>query len=223
MLTREQTVRQQQRMTQETLMRAYSEEHTECLKAASRRIRALEGRFTRSEAERTLLHKKLMARETELYMHKHSLEAAISSLSERVQPIESSHMQHSNMSRVVALNISVIHDFLDALRNAEGEGREGDNSPQRLLGHLDDSVTTPPKPSPPKPLLYSQHVVLALRGKDSGDAVGEREKLKRVQGREAQARQFLFSWCQDDNSSPAAVAAMPLNATTTVPVSAEPT
>ncbi|CAI5711250.1 unnamed protein product [Peronospora destructor] len=206
MLTREQTARQQQRMTQEALMRAYSEEHTECLKAASRRIGALEGRFTRSEAERTLLHEKLMARETKLYMHKHSLEAAISSLSERAQAIESSHMQHSNM-------------------------QEGDNSPQRLLGHLDDSMTTQPKPSPSKPLLYPQHVV----GKDSGDAVGERgaqgttsvngrkAEAGRVEGREAQARQFLLSWCQGDNPSPAAVAAMPLNATITVPVSAEPT
>ncbi|CAI5711474.1 unnamed protein product [Peronospora destructor] len=143
MLTREQTARQQQRMTQETLMRAYSEEHTECLKAASRRIGALEGRFTRSEAERTLLHEKLMARETELYMHKHSLEAAISSLSERAQAIESSHMQHSNM-------------------------QEGDNSPRRLLGHLDDKEKIRAMQSEIE-VLEAQLQIMA-------------EKLKRVEG-----------------------------------------
>ncbi|CAI5707627.1 unnamed protein product [Peronospora effusa] len=232
MLTREQTAREQQRMTQETLMRAYSEEHTKCLEATSQRIGALEERLARSEAERTLLHEKLMARETELCMYKHSSEAAISPLSERAQAIESSHMQQSTMSRVIALKISAIHDFLDALRIAEGEGKEDDDSIQSHLGHLDDSVTTQAKFSPPKPLLYPQHVVLALKEKIRAMQLEKEalktqlqlmaEKLKRFEGREAQARQFLFSWCQGDNLSPAAVAAMPLNATATVPVSAEP-
>ncbi|GMF45149.1 unnamed protein product [Phytophthora fragariaefolia] len=216
-LTREQTARQQQSMNQETLMRVHSEEQSKRLEAATRRNEALEGRLARSEAERASLHEKLMARETELYMHKKSLEVAIPPLNERVQAIEASHIQQLNVSRVIESKISAVHDFMDELRNAGGEGTETDDSPQQRIRGLefplrtdtdrtficqlvmnmltilcktsddairrfDDSVATQPTPSPPKPLLYPQREMA--------------EKLKRVESREAQARQFLFSWCQ---------------------------
>ncbi|KAG7379866.1 hypothetical protein PHYPSEUDO_008054 [Phytophthora pseudosyringae] len=164
-LTREQTARQQQSMNQETLMRVHSEEQSKLLEGATRRNEALEGRLARSEAERASLHEKLMARETELYMHKHSLEAMIPPLDERVQAIEASHMQQLNVSRVIESKISAVHDFMDELRTAGGEGTEADDSPQRRQGRLDDSVATQPTPSPPKPLLYPQRVVLALEEK----------------------------------------------------------
>ncbi|KAG3062202.1 hypothetical protein PC122_g19371 [Phytophthora cactorum] len=134
MLTREQTARQQQSLNQETVMRVHSEEQSKRLEAANRRNEALEGRLARVEAERASLHEKLMARETELYMHKHSLEAAIPPLNERVQAIEASHMQQLNVSRVIESKISAVHDFMDELRNAGGEGTEVDDSPQRQLG-----------------------------------------------------------------------------------------
>ncbi|EEY70496.1 uncharacterized protein PITG_05908 [Phytophthora infestans T30-4] len=165
MLTREQTARQQQSLNQETVMRVHSEEQSKRLEAANRRNEALEGQLARAEAERASLHEKLMARETELYMHKHSLEAAIPPLSERVQAIEASHIQQLNVSRVIESKISAVHDFMDELRNAGGEGTEADDSPQRHLGRLDDSVASQPTPSPPKPLLYPQRVVLALEEK----------------------------------------------------------
>ncbi|KAE9033459.1 hypothetical protein PR003_g10173 [Phytophthora rubi] len=209
MLTREQTARQQQNMNQETLMRIHSEEQSKRLEAATRRNEALEGRLARSEAERASLHEKLMARETELYMHKHSLDASIPPLNERVQAIEATHMQQLNISRVIESKISAVHDFMDELRNAGGEGTETDDSPLRRQGRLDDSVATQPTPSPPKPLLYPQRVVLALEEKirviqSEKEALETQvkemaEKLKHVAGREAQARQFLFSWCQGDN------------------------
>uniref|UniRef100_H3GWI0 Uncharacterized protein n=1 Tax=Phytophthora ramorum TaxID=164328 RepID=H3GWI0_PHYRM len=165
MLTREQTARQQQKMNQETLMRVHSEDQSKRLEAAARRNEALEGHLARTEAERAALHEKLMARETELYMHKHSLEASIPPLNARVQAIEDSHMQQLNVSRVIESKISAVHDFMDELRNAGGEGTEADDSPQRRLGCLDNSVATQPTPSPPKPLLYPQRVVLALEEK----------------------------------------------------------
>ncbi|KAL3660463.1 hypothetical protein V7S43_014613 [Phytophthora oleae] len=165
MLTNEQTARQQQSMNQETLMRVHSEEQSKLLEAATRRNEALDGRLARSEAERASLHEKLMARETELYMHKHSLEAAIPPLNERVQSIEASHLQQLNISRVIESKISAVHDFMDELRHAGGEGTEVDDSPNRHIGRLDDSVATQPTPSPPKPLLYPQRVVLALEEK----------------------------------------------------------
>ncbi|KAL4129274.1 hypothetical protein PRIC2_005283 [Phytophthora ramorum] len=209
MLTREQTARQQQKMNQETLMRVHSEDQSKRLEAAARRNEALEGHLARTEAERAALHEKLMARETELYMHKHSLEASIPPLNARVQAIEDSHMQQLNVSRVIESKISAVHDFMDELRNAGGEGTEADDSPQRRLGCLDNSVATQPTPSPPKPLLYPQRVVLALEEKirvmQSEKETLETqlkemaEKLNRVEGREAQARQFLFSWCQGGN------------------------
>ncbi|KAG2966664.1 hypothetical protein PC118_g19038, partial [Phytophthora cactorum] len=130
----EQTARQQQSLNQETVMRVHSEEQSKRLEAANRRNEALEGRLARVEAERASLHEKLMARETELYMHKHSLEAAIPPLNERVQAIEASHMQQLNVSRVIESKISAVHDFMDELRNAGGEGTEVDDSPQRQLG-----------------------------------------------------------------------------------------
>ncbi|GMF28097.1 unnamed protein product [Phytophthora lilii] len=231
MLTREQTARQQQTMNQDTLMRVHSEEQSKRLEAAARRNEALEGRLARSEAERASLHEKLMARETELYMHKHSLEAAIPPLSERVQAIEASHMEQLNVSRAIESKISAVHDFMDELRNAGGEGTELDDSPQHLR-RLDESVATQPTPSPPKPLLYPHRVVQALEDKvrvmrSEKEALETKvsllcsvwmlrlpahlcfvillqlkemaDKLKRVEEREAQARQFLFSWCQDGN------------------------
>ncbi|EGZ12333.1 hypothetical protein PHYSODRAFT_304006 [Phytophthora sojae] len=241
MLTREQTARQQQNMSQETLMRIHSEEQSKRLEAANRRNEALEGRLARCEAERVSLQEKLMARETELYMHKRSLEASIPPLNERIQAIEASHMQQLNVSRVIESKISAVHDFMDELRNAGVEGTERDDSPLRRQGaripfkdrygsyiltddceersnnkcvldavsRLDDSVATQPTPSPPKPLLYPQRVVLALEEKirviqSEKEALESQvkemtEKLKRVEGREAQARQFLFSWCQGGN------------------------
>ncbi|KAI9988567.1 hypothetical protein PInf_022004 [Phytophthora infestans] len=213
MLTREQTARQQQSLNQETVMRVHSEEQSKRLEAANRRNEALEGQLARAEAERASLHEKLMARETELYMHKHSLEAAIPPLSERVQAIEASHIQQLNVSRVIESKISAVHDFMDELRNAGGEGTEADDSPQRHLGRLDDSVASQPTPSPPKPLLYPQRVVLALEEKirvmqsekNAREAQFKEmaEKLKKVEAREVQARQFLFSWCQqEDNPAP---------------------
>ncbi|POM58402.1 Hypothetical protein PHPALM_36947 [Phytophthora palmivora] len=165
MLTREQTARQQQSMNHETLMRVHSEEQSKLLEAATRRNEALEGRLARCEAERASLHEKLMARETELYMHKQSLEAAIPPLNERVQAIEASHIQQLNVSRVIESKISAVHDFMDELRNAGSEGTEADDSPQRRLERLDDTVATQPTPSPPKPLLYPQRVVLSLEEK----------------------------------------------------------
>ncbi|KAG3210703.1 hypothetical protein PC129_g18306 [Phytophthora cactorum] len=132
--SQEQTARQQQSLNQETVMRVHSEEQSKRLEAANRRNEALEGRLARVEAERASLHEKLMARETELYMHKHSLEAAIPPLNERVQAIEASHMQQLNVSRVIESKISAVHDFMDELRNAGGEGTEVDDSPQRQLG-----------------------------------------------------------------------------------------
>lgn len=213
MLTREQTARQQQSLNQETVMRVHSEEQSKRLEAANRWNEALEGQLARAEAERASLHEKLMARETELYMHKHSLEAAIPPLSERVQAIEASHIQQLNVSRVIESKISAVHDFMDELRNAGGEGTEADDSPQRHLGRLDDSVASQPTPSPPKPLLYPQRVVLALEEKirvmqsekNAREAQFKEmaEKLKKVEAREVQARQFLFSWCQqEDNPAP---------------------
>jgi predicted nucleic acid-binding Zn-ribbon protein len=136
MLTREQTARQQQSMDQDTLKRVHSEEQSKRIEAAARRNEALEGRLARCETERAALHEKLMARETELYMHKHSLEAAIPPLSARVEAIESSHMQQLNVSRVIESKISAVHDFMDELRNAGGEGTEADDSPQRQLGYV---------------------------------------------------------------------------------------
>ncbi|KAG6584622.1 Kelch repeat-containing protein [Phytophthora cinnamomi] len=74
-------------------------------------------------------------------------------------------MQQLNVSRVIESKISAVHDFMDELRNAGGEGTEANDSPQRRLGRLDDSVATQPTPSPPKPLLYPQRVVLAQEEK----------------------------------------------------------
>ncbi|KAG3085637.1 hypothetical protein PI125_g19165 [Phytophthora idaei] len=229
MLTREQTARQQQSLNQETVMRVHSEEQSKRLEAANRRNEALEGRLARVEAERASLHEKLMARETELYMHKHSLEAAIPPLNERVQAIEASHMQQLNVSRVIESKISAVHDFMDELRNAGGEGTEVDDSPQRQLGRLDDSVATQPTPSPPKPLLYPQRVVLALEEKirvmqSEKDALETQfkemaEKLKKVEAREAQARQFLFSWCQQEDSQ--LLGSAPLTASAAMPTVSE--
>ncbi|KAK1930762.1 Actin-fragmin kinase [Phytophthora citrophthora] len=208
MLTNEQTVRQQQTVNQETLMRVHSEEQSKLLEAAMRRNEALDGRLARCEAERASLHEKLMARETELYMHKHSLEAAIPPLNERVQAIEASHQQQLDVSRAIESKISAVHDFMDELRHVGGEGTEADDSPNRRLGCLDDSLATQPTPSPPKPLLYPQRVVSALEEKirvmqSEKDALEEQfkamaEKLKMVEAREAQARQFFSSWCQAD-------------------------
>ncbi|ETP55011.1 hypothetical protein F442_00403 [Phytophthora nicotianae P10297] len=227
MLAREQTARQQQSLNQETVMRVHSEEQSKRLEAANRRNEALEGRLARVEAERASLHEKLMARETELYMHKHSLEAAIPPLNERVQAIEASHMQQLNVSRVIESKISAVHDFMDELRNTGNEGTEADDSPQRHLGRLDDSVATQPTPSPPKPLLYSQRVVMALEEKirvvqSEKNALEAQfkemaEKLKKVEAREAQARQFLFSWCQQEDNPP-----VTSTATSAVPESAKP-
>ncbi|KAL4177477.1 hypothetical protein KRP22_002410 [Phytophthora ramorum] len=231
MLTREQTARQQQKMNQETLMRVHSEDQSKRLEAAARRNEALEGHLARTEAERAALHEKLMARETELYMHKHSLEASIPPLNARVQAIEDSHMQQLNVSRVIESKISAVHDFMDELRNAGGEGTEADDSPQRRLGCLDNSVATQPTPSPPKPLLYPQRVVLALEEKirvmQSEKETLETqlkemaEKLNRVEGREAQARQFLFSWCQGGNP-PAVPSAATVPGTAALPTEVEP-
>ncbi|KAG2817805.1 hypothetical protein PC112_g12902 [Phytophthora cactorum] len=225
----EQTARQQQSLNQETVMRVHSEEQSKRLEAANRRNEALEGRLARVEAERASLHEKLMARETELYMHKHSLEAAIPPLNERVQAIEASHMQQLNVSRVIESKISAVHDFMDELRNAGGEGTEVDDSPQRQLGRLDDSVATQPTPSPPKPLLYPQRVVLALEEKirvmqSEKDALETQfkemaEKLKKVEAREAQARQFLFSWCQQEDSQ--LLGSAPLTASAAMPTVSE--
>ncbi|KAG6962536.1 hypothetical protein JG687_00007100 [Phytophthora cactorum] len=223
------TARQQQSLNQETVMRVHSEEQSKRLEAANRRNEALEGRLARVEAERASLHEKLMARETELYMHKHSLEAAIPPLNERVQAIEASHMQQLNVSRVIESKISAVHDFMDELRNAGGEGTEVDDSPQRQLGRLDDSVATQPTPSPPKPLLYPQRVVLALEEKirvmqSEKDALETQfkemaEKLKKVEAREAQARQFLFSWCQQEDSQ--LLGSAPLTASAAMPTVSE--
>ncbi|KAG6966194.1 hypothetical protein JG688_00006873 [Phytophthora aleatoria] len=223
------TARQQQSLNQETVMRVHSEEQSKRLEAANRRNEALEGRLARVEAERASLHEKLMARETELYMHKHSLEAAIPPLNERVQAIEASHMQQLNVSRVIESKISAVHDFMNELRNAGGEGTEVDDSPQRQLGRLDDSVATQPTPSPPKPLLYPQRVVLALEEKirvmqSEKDALETQfkemaEKLKKVEAREAQARQFLFSWCQQEDSQ--LLGSAPLTASTAMPTVSE--
>ncbi|KAG1688955.1 hypothetical protein DVH05_002941 [Phytophthora capsici] len=208
MLTNEQTARQQQSMNNETLLRVHSEEQSKLLEAAIRRNEALDGRLARCEAERASLHEKLMARETELYMHKHSLEAAIPPLNERVQAIEASHQQQLNVSRVIESKISAVHDFMDELRHTGGESTEADDSPNRRLGCLDDSVATQPTPSPPKPLLYPQRVVLALEEKirvmqSEKDVLEDQfkkmaEKLKMAEAREAQARQFFSSWCQPD-------------------------
>ncbi|RLN74230.1 hypothetical protein BBJ28_00000607 [Nothophytophthora sp. Chile5] len=135
MLTKEQTARQQQGLDHETVMRLHSEEQSKRLDAATRRNEALEGRLARAEADRAALHAKLMARETELYMHKQSLEAALPPLGERVQAIEASHMQQLTVARVIESKISTVHDILDELRHAGGENTESDDSPHKHLGY----------------------------------------------------------------------------------------
>ncbi|RLN89480.1 hypothetical protein BBJ28_00015109 [Nothophytophthora sp. Chile5] len=213
MFTKEQTARQQQGLNHETVMRVHSEEQSKRLDAATRRNEALEGRLARAEADRAALHAKLMARETELYMHKQSLEAALPPLGERVQAIEASHMQQLTVARVIESKISTVHDILDELRHAGGENTESDDSPHKHLGtdtdRLDDSRATQPTPSPPKALLYSQRVVLTLEEKlrvanAEKEALEAQlkemtEKLQRTEGKAAQARQFFLAWCQSDS------------------------
>ncbi|CAH0521168.1 unnamed protein product [Peronospora belbahrii] len=222
MLTSEQIARRQQSMTEETLMRA--QEQSKLLEAASRRNEVLEGRLAQSEAERALLHEKIMTRE--LYERNHSLVEAIPSLNQRVQTIESLHMQQLKVSRAIELKISAVHDFMHELRNTEGEGTETNGLLQQRLGQFNDPVTTQPTSLPPKPLLYPQQVVLALEEKVRVMELEKKlkvmaEKLKRIEGREAQVRQFFFSWCQGDNPAPAADVAVPID-TSTVPVIAAP-
>lgn len=205
LLTREQTARQQQSLNLETLMRVHSDDQSKRLEAATRRNEALEGQLARAEAERASLHEKLMARETELYMHKHSLEAAIPPLNERIQAIETSHQKQLTVAQVIESKISAVHDFMDELRCAGEEGTALDDSP--LQQAREDTAATQPTPSPPK-LLYPQRVVLALEEKLrvmqlEKEALEAKlnemtERVERAEGREAQARQFFFSWCQGE-------------------------
>ncbi|OWZ23095.1 Cell polarity protein (Tea1) [Phytophthora megakarya] len=205
MLTREQTARQHQSMNQETMMRVHSDEQSKLLEAATRRNEALEGRLARSEAERASLHEKLMARETELYMHKHSLEVAIPPLNERVRAIEDSHMQQLNVSRVIESKISAVHDFMDELRNAGGEGTEADDSPQQQRARI------------PYKDRYGSYICAGYQNCKEVLTLKEMtDKVRRVEERETQARQFLFSWCQGGAPTTTLVPAMPANTTATV-------
>lgn len=133
MLTQDQTVRHQQSMNQETIDRMQSEEQRKLLEAANRRNEALNKRLARMEAERVALHEKLVARETEVCVHKNSLKTTLLPLKECVEAIKASHEQQLTVSREIESKVSAVHDFMEELRHA---GEESSDSSQRQQGYV---------------------------------------------------------------------------------------
>lgn len=112
-------------------MRAQNESLESRLEALRRKYEALEDTLRRSEADKAKLREQLVARETELYEAKRSLERNFPPLSDRVRAVEDASRAQLATAQVIESKISAVHDILDELRHAGGEGTEAEDSPEK--------------------------------------------------------------------------------------------
>ncbi|TDH71519.1 hypothetical protein CCR75_007262 [Bremia lactucae] len=201
MQKREQTARLQQRRDEELMRRLFSDEQRKLFDAASRRNEALDEKLACLAADCNSLHEKLKARETEVYFQKPSLEEAIEPLNERVEAIEASHAQQLSILRQIESKISVCNGFIDDVCHTDGTSLR--QLPRRSMDSAPSST----------PLFFPQQVVVALEEKiqvmqSENDVLKAQhkemaEKLKKMETREALARQFFTSWCQQESHTAA--------------------
>lgn len=112
-------------------VRAQNEALESRLESLRRKYEALDETFKRTETEKARLREQLVARETELYEAKRSLERNFPPLSERVRAVEDASRAHLATAQVIESKISAVHDILDELRHAGGEGTEAEDSPEK--------------------------------------------------------------------------------------------
>lgn len=105
-----------------------------------RKYDALEEVLRRSEQEKAELREQLVARETELYVSRRGLERVLPPLGERVHAVENASRAHLAAAQMIESKISAVHDILDELRHANGEGTEAEESPDKHGRYVDIGI-----------------------------------------------------------------------------------
>lgn len=101
------------------------------LDALQQKCEVLEESLRQAEQDKSELREQLAARDTELYVCKRNLEDLMLPLGHRVRAIEESSRKHAATAQMIESKISSVHDILDEIRHAGGDGTETEDSPEK--------------------------------------------------------------------------------------------